>query len=186
MEAKMYFNDADINDVENPLKYWCPNEATYDYVAAHDLIDFIKAGFFHCYVSQNNTIMDYNEEFLYWIREDFLNCLEVALVTVTPDDIPFWEEAIHEEVDGDIFDGVWLESKNSDDSCFVFWRFAGTEPSAYDEEVDVLRFDFCWDCEADNEIFWLGSDAVKPLEINEIERIIEEARKVNSKVREAV
>ena len=183
----MFFEDVDLTDIRNPLKYWCaPNEASYDYVAAYDLVDFIRGVFAYCYVSPEDTSLDYNHNVLYQVREDFLDCLENALCSVV-DEVPYWQY-IKPNIPTDIDrpdGGVWVEPKDGDpdkDGCHIIWNFWGVQSTIDEEKVDVLRFDFVWSGIVDDFVYWLASDALPEEDITL--NIINEARAINLKVKE--
>ena len=66
----------------NPMNYFCaPNGATPDYVAAHDMEDFIAYGLVVSFIKQddiNSNIFIVTDEHIADLRKGFLRCLEIT------------------------------------------------------------------------------------------------------------
>jgi len=150
----MYFPDADVKNVQNPLGYWLSHHAeSFDYIPAHDFKDFVAACFAACYIAPENTSMDYGEQEIYAVRDNFLNCMEDCLLSYSGYP-PIWQTDEWSQVESD---GVWLNHKEEgeDEGVVVEWKL-----EVVDVDDDCLGFIFSWQMGMDDAAYWIHKDAV--------------------------
>lgn len=164
----------------NPLHYFCaPNQATPDYVASHEIRDFVAYGFLCCFDAVDpDSFTMWNmvqRADVQWLRECFLRALEKLVLNI-------YAGIVTPETKETDFDSDWAESlivgeEGDDEELMIQWA-----PGPCDGHALSLVLSYSLltgeGHGGDDEVIWLTFDALKDRAA--VKAAIEEARKVNA------